>query len=67
MKLYTSGFRHVRDIDSPGAYFAGENAAAIAGQKMSGLASGIYYFIAEARDDSGNMAKSKIGILILIK
>jgi hypothetical protein len=67
MKLYTSGFRRVRDFNFTGAYFAGENVSVFPGQNLSGLASGTYYFIAEAEDDTGNRAKSKIGILILIK
>lgn len=67
LKIYTAGFRHVIDMEAKGTYHTGDNVITLPKGYTAGLATGTYYCVAIVKDGSGNEAKSKIGILIIIK
>ena len=67
LSIYTGGFRHVADIRAPGSYAAGLNAVVFSGEKISHMANGTYFYVAEVADSAGNRAKSRIGTLLIIR
>lgn len=67
VKIYTSGFRRVKNLDFKGSYTAGPNLQVCPKTNTADFSPGTYYYVATAKDAAGNEAKSKIGILLIIK
>ena len=65
-RLYTTGFRHIKTADLPQCY-AGHNAVQVDDPFFRGLANGVYYYIVTEEDQYGNMVRSKISELIVLK
>jgi len=63
LKIYSSSFRLIKEIQIGADLYAGEHTAEVSRRKMNLLANGSYYFV--IRDDTG--ASSKLQKLIILK
>jgi len=68
MSIYSPAMRLVRRIEVPGAVPAGERNVYISTTKLSGLASGVYFYMVTAESDTGEKARAKeIGKIIILR
>jgi hypothetical protein len=65
-KLYTAGFRLVRDVKLKGTHAKGGNIAAIGANDAGPLANGTYYYVITA-EGGGDKCSSRLGTFIVIK
>jgi len=65
LKIYTTGFRLIREVKLGANVTAGEKTFVIASKKFSDLANGTYYYYIEAQNSKAD-AKSKTTQLIII-
>ena len=63
LKIYSSSFRLIKEIQIGSDLYAGEHTAEISKRKMNMLANGSYYFV--IKDDAG--ASSKLQKVIILK
>jgi hypothetical protein len=67
VKIYTSNLRFVHESKDTQMKYAGFVSTSIKASYLARLANGAYYYVIEARSDTGSTAKTKIGIVIVIK
>ncbi len=66
-RLYTAGFRLIKEAVFSGTYYAGDNALAINTGEIKNLASGIYYCVLTASGAGNKTPASKTGELIVFR
>jgi hypothetical protein len=67
IKIYTTGFRAVKEITVPGIIKAGRVDAHVEERDISNLAGGIYYYTVKAENGQGVKAKAPPGVLVIIR
>jgi hypothetical protein len=67
--IYTVALRQVKQFDFYDTYVPvpGGNTVTIKSKDLHGLAAGIYYCVLTANDAEGGTAKSKIGVMVLMR
>jgi endoglucanase len=66
-RLYTTGFRLIRETEYQGTYYAGDNILQVDTESMKNLASGIYYYVLIATAQGKPDHASSEGELIVVK
>jgi hypothetical protein len=67
LKIYTAGFRGIKQVDWYGNFPAGEVDRSVAPSNIGNLANGTYYYIIIAELKQGGTIKSKPDMLIILK
>jgi len=65
-KIFTEGFRLIRDINVDGNLLTGKNFLTINRANFKGISSGIYYYMLSAVSVDGFAAVSKPGAVIIL-
>jgi len=67
VKIYTSGYRVIKQITKTGDYVSGYNKIEIENRYLMNLANGTYYLIVSAINNSGKQTSGKPVVLLVIK
>ncbi|MBP7791744.1 MAG: CIA30 family protein [Candidatus Goldbacteria bacterium] len=67
VKIYTTGYRMIKQIVYEGNYNAGENTETIKREYLKTLANGVYYIIIDVRRTEGDYLNSRPEELIILK
>ena len=67
VRIYTSGFRLIKQITQVGNYVVGRNTIDIESRYLNNLANGAYYIIITAINNKGVSVNSKPSVLIILK
>jgi hypothetical protein len=67
VRIYTSGFRLIKQIAQVGNYVVGRNTIYIESRYFKNLANGTYYIIITAMNNKGVSVNSKPVVLIILK
>jgi hypothetical protein len=67
IRIYTSGYRMIKQITVPGNYVTGINTIEIERKYLTQLANGIYYIVVNMVDNKGDYITSKPQILVVLK
>jgi hypothetical protein len=67
VRIYTTGYRTVKEINIPGPLDMGRVSVDVAAREFSRLAAGIYYYTVAAESSSGAGAKARPKILVIKK
>jgi len=67
VRIYTSGFRLIKQIAQVGNYVVGRNKIDIESRYLNNLANGAYYIIITAINNKGVSVNSKPSVLIILK
>jgi hypothetical protein len=66
-RLYSPGFRKIREFDVLGSYTESQNMRAVDSGFLNGLSAGMYYFTAAVSDSDGNFASSRPDAILVVK
>ena len=67
IKIYTTGYRLIKQITQPRNYNSGDNNIEIEGRYINKLANGVYYLIITVKNLEGKEINSKPQILVIIR
>jgi hypothetical protein len=67
LKIYTAGFRAVKEEEWDGDFPPGEVSRSVAIREFNRLASGAYYYLIIADLKQGNTVRSKPDMLIILR
>jgi len=67
VRIYTAGYRLIKQITQTGNYTVGRNTTEIENRYLENLANGAYYVIITAINNTGKQVNSKPVILIILK
>ncbi|MCX8094318.1 MAG: hypothetical protein N3E50_09175, partial [Candidatus Goldbacteria bacterium] len=67
LRIFTTGFRLIKQITQPGNYYVGENNIEIDSIYLQDLANGVYYIQLEAINMTGESIKRKPSSLVILR
>lgn len=67
IKIYTAGFRAVKEIVMPGTIIGGRVDRQIPASELSKLSNGVYYYVVSGKNLEGDKAAVSPRLLVIIK